>query len=101
MLFRSGEPNLLGGTHSIWWSWAAPKGGSVTVSTVGSSFDTVLGIYTGSAVNALTLVASNDDSGGNGTSLLTFNATSGVVYRIRVDGYSGSFGTIRPNLNQP
>src|SRR2546428_13678257 len=35
------------GGRSVWWSWTAPVTGSVTVSTVGSSFDTLLGIHIG------------------------------------------------------
>ena len=33
---------------------------------MGSDYDTVLGLYTGSAVNALTEVAANDDEDFNG-----------------------------------
>jgi hypothetical protein len=35
--------------------------GLVKVPTEGSSFDTLLGVYTGTAVNCLTVVAGNDD----------------------------------------
>src|SRR5262249_40224771 len=41
-----GEPPIAGnaGGASVWWSWTAPASGSVTISTAGSSFDTILGI---------------------------------------------------------
>src|SRR5207247_170504 len=72
---------------SVWWSWTAPSAGTATISTAGSSFDTLLGVFTGSSVSALTLVAQNDDAGGGPTtSLVTFNAVSGTTYKIVVDG---------------
>ena len=46
-----------------------------------------MGVYTGTAVNALTLVANNDDiSASDLDSRVTFPATAGVTYRIAVDG---------------
>ena len=48
------------GYTSVWWSWTAPSAGTVTISTAGSSFDTLLGVYIGSSVSALTEVAGND-----------------------------------------
>ena len=89
---ETGEPNLsfnVGG-KSAWWKFTAPASGSFNVNTIGSNFDTILGIYTGTAVNALTLVAADDDSGGNTTSSATFTATAGTTYRIMVDGFAGS-----------
>lgn len=90
------EPNHAGnaGGHSIWWQWTPLVGGSVTINTVNSTFDTVLAVYTGTTVGGLTAVASDDDSGGSGTSLLTFNAVAGTTYQVAVDGYGGATGTI-------
>jgi hypothetical protein len=96
-----GEPSHAGnpGGHSVWWTWTAPTNGSVTISTIGSSFDTLLGIYTGATVSNLTLVASDDDSGGGfGTSLTSFTASPGITYQIAVDGYFGATGNIQLNL---
>lgn len=85
--------------RSVWYRWVAPSGGRVTMNTRGSDFDTLLAVYTGSAVNALVSVASNDD-GGNDLgvqSLVTFTATAGTTYRIAVDGYGGGFGAVQLN----
>lgn len=100
---QPGEPAHAGNpaTASVWWTWVAPDSGTVTVETLGSDFDTVLGVYTGDAVNALTLIANNDDAPGLATSLLTFPAIQGTTYRIAVDGYSGANGTIRLSLSLP
>ena len=93
---ESGEPNHAGisGGKSVWWTWTAPSGGSFQIDTIGSSFDTILGVYTGSSVSSLTTVAGDDDSGGNLTSKVTFNAVGGTSYAIAVDGYSGASGNI-------
>src|SRR5262245_7650508 len=58
------EPNHGGnnGGASVWWTWTAPDSGLTTIDTFGSSFDTLLGVYVGPAVNQLTTIASNDDS---------------------------------------
>lgn len=95
-----GEPNHGGdaGGKSVWWNWMAPASGTVVIDTNGSSFDTTLGVYTGTAINALTLVAGDNNSGPNLTSRVSFAVTAGVVYRIAVDGTGGASGTIQLNL---
>ncbi|WP_375477358.1 beta strand repeat-containing protein [uncultured Jatrophihabitans sp.] len=93
---ESGEPNHAGnaGGKSVWYSWTAPGNGTFTFKTAGSSFDTLLAVYTGSSVSALTSIASNDDSGSVQTSKASFTAVLGTVYRIAVDGKSGAAGKI-------
>jgi hypothetical protein len=110
---QSGEPNHAGnsGGRSVWFSWTPATSGTFRVSTIGSNMrifdvgpvfkemDTLLGTYTGSAVDGLTSVASNNDYGfpDRGTynrrginSELFFQATAGTTYRIAVDGFNGS-----------
>jgi hypothetical protein len=85
-----GEPQHAGnlGGASVWYSWTPTTSGNVDISTAGSSFDTLLAVYTGSAVGSLTQVAANDDIGpGKGASAVRFAATAGTTYRIAVDGY--------------
>ncbi|HUT37086.1 MAG TPA: choice-of-anchor D domain-containing protein, partial [Planctomycetota bacterium] len=93
---ETGEPDHAGnaGGRSVWWRWTAPSSGEATINTFGSGFDTLLAVYTGSSVGALTLVASNDDSGGDVRSQVTFIAVAGTTYRIAVDGYGGGSGNI-------
>lgn len=80
------------GGSSIWLSWRAPATGNIQVNTIGT-FDTLLGVYTGSVVNSLYTVASNDDFG-SPNSQVNFNATAGQSYNIAVDGYDGASGTV-------
>jgi hypothetical protein len=94
---EAGEPNHAGqaGGASVWYRWRAPTGGPVTVRTVGSSFDTLLAVYSGSALDGLSVVTSGDDvSVTELTSEATFDATAGTTYRIAVDGYDGDVGAV-------
>jgi hypothetical protein len=96
-----GEPAHLGllEGHSAWWSWTPQSSGPVTISTAGSELDTVLSVYTGSALADLTLVAENDDPGvGDFHARVSFLALAGTAYRIAVDGYAGAMGVIRLNV---
>ncbi len=103
---ETGEPNhaqVSSPLNSLWWSWTAPTSGEVTINTFGSDYDTTLGVYTGSALNNLFSVASNDDTTIDGNvvdtpSRVTFNAVAGQTYQIAVDGYSGNTGAIALNL---
>ena len=99
-----GEPDHAGqpAFASVWYSWVAPADGIVTLDTCTADFDTRLAVYRGSVVDALTEIASNDDSESCGPgslqSSLSFTADPGVTYRIAVDGFfeTGSF-TLRWN----
>ncbi|BAZ49482.1 hemolysin-type calcium-binding region [Nostoc sp. NIES-4103] len=92
-----GEPTQSGTTNSVWWSWTAPTSGNVIFDTLGSNLDTYLYVYKGNALNNLTLVASNDDSGGTTASKVSFAVTAGTTYYISVDGYQSYTGNITLN----
>jgi predicted phage tail protein len=90
------EPNHAGnvGGKSVWWSWTAPASGGMTIDTATSNFDTLLAVYTGTAVGSLLRIAANDDAPNLLTSKVTFTAVAGQTYQIAVDGYNGASGTI-------
>ena len=88
------------GGKSVWFTWKPLLNGNVTFSTVGSSFDTVLAVYTGTALTNLTPVASDDDMGGFYTSQVTFYATGGTSYQIAIDGAYGAEGTVVLSASQ-
>jgi hypothetical protein len=120
---EAGEPDPTGTSkplHSVWCRWTAPADGQVTFSTFGSRFDTTLGVYTGTSLTSLTLVAANDNAisqdndagassdGEPGTeagegklSRVTFTATRYTVYMIVVDGAAGATGDYVLNWSQP
>ena len=90
-----GEPLHAGinGSKSVWWSWTAPATGLFTVTATGSSFYKLLGVYTGSHVARLSLVAGNHDNIGVNSSV-SFLAIAGTTYQIAVDGYYGGTGAV-------
>jgi subtilisin family serine protease len=95
---EAGEPSHAGVASgaSVWWRFTAPRSATVTIDTSGSDFDTVLAVYTGSSVGALTGVAANNDAPGLGTaSAVTFDVTEGVTYSVAVDGFAADSGSIR------
>jgi hypothetical protein len=99
------EPDHAGelGGASVWWSWKAPASGSVTIATAGSNFDTLLGVYTGSALTNLSEVKfdlnlDEDVSTNDPTSLVSFQAVKGTEYQIAVDGYFAQPGDIELHI---
>jgi hypothetical protein len=106
---QGGEPSHAGnaGGHSVWYSWTPSISAHVVVSTctIGGDLDSLLAIYTGSAVNSLSLVASNDERAeercNSKDSEVEFIATAGTTYRIAVDGKGGSEGPFGLVLRGP
>ena len=99
---ETGEPVIVAGVaggRSIWYSFTPDSSGDYTVTTRGSDFHTLLGIFTGDTVSTLTAVAA-EDSGPEDltTSALTFTALRGVTYFIAVDGVNGAAGDVRLSI---
>jgi alpha-tubulin suppressor-like RCC1 family protein len=93
---QSGEPDHAGdpGGASVWFDYTPSTDGVLGVSTDGSSFDTTLGVYTGTTIDWLTPIASDDDSGPGTTSQVLVTVTAGVTYHIAIDGSLGATGAI-------
>jgi len=84
----------------LWYTFTG-NGANITLSLCGSSFDTKIGVFSGSCA-ALTCVTGNDDfaaCGGNGfQSQVTFPSVFGTQYYVLVTGFgtaSGSFTLAR------
>ena len=89
---ESGESGL--GDNSVWWQWRSPSNGTATIDTVGSSFDTILGVYTGTRVDALTRLAESDNAAGIGRqSRVILEVEAGTAYWLRVSGRVSPFGS--------
>lgn len=85
------------GGPSVWYKWTAPKSGTVSLSTSGSGFDTMLAAYTEAMVNK----GSNDNArSGVRWSQVSFQADAGSTYLIEVSGARGSSGRFKLNLRQ-
>ncbi len=79
-----GEPAHAGdpGGASVWYSWTAPFSRNFHVGACGNFERSLLGIYTGDAVGALSQVASD----GHSCNYLYFNAVQGTNYHLAIDG---------------
>ncbi|MBI5387486.1 MAG: lamin tail domain-containing protein [Verrucomicrobia bacterium] len=105
---EAGEPYpyYSSGANSSWWFWTAQGSGAVQINLTnslyqqGGTYDTVIAVHTGNALNALSLVASNDDSFGL-WSRVDFTAVRGVTYRIQIGGFSSQEGLVQLNLFGP
>ena len=94
------EPNHAGylTETSVWWMWTAPSSGYVEISTIGSDFDTLLAVYTGTTLSSLNNLASNDDADDGFYSHVQFSAVLGTTYQIAVAGHAGDEGNIELNI---
>ncbi len=96
---EAGEPTLpscAGGVpvgHTVWYRVVPEASGVVTASTAGSTFDTVLAIYTGSSLTSLHEVGCNDDvSADDTTSEALFGAVAGQTYFLQLSGFDAAAG---------
>ncbi len=86
-----GEPNP-GAANTVWFKWTSPVNGGLTVSTAGSTsfapseWDAILGIYTGSAVNALIGLGTTPQDIVLEESM-TVAVTAGTTYSIQLAGF--------------
>lgn len=91
---ETGEPGhgRNAGGASVWYQWTPTTSGKVRFSLAGSNFDTLMGLYTGTAVNALGTFNTNDDDDGThgvGTySGFLYEARAGVTFQIAIDGWN-------------
>ncbi|HEV7400819.1 MAG TPA: hypothetical protein VGN84_11195 [Solirubrobacterales bacterium] len=90
--------------HSVWFEWEATDDGWVTVGGCDTDFVDVIGVFTGTAVNALTSVASGNASEGPhcpfGQREYTFKAKAATKYEIAVDGNPFSMPEAPPPLTE-
>jgi hypothetical protein len=105
---ETGEPSHdgdLGPEASVWYRWTPSSGGPVSIDTCASDFDALIGVHTGSALNALTRVSTSDGGPGCGGPFggkLTMDVTAGTTYFIAVDGFhEGNFTLALRSLNPP
>lgn len=87
-------------TTDVWHTWLADCTDTVTVSLCGSNFDTSLAVFDG--CGGLELACNDDTTAcGSNNSQLTFPATAGTTYWIRVAGWNGATGNYVLNVTCP
>ena len=89
-----GEPVHAGhsGGRSLWWTWTAPGSGTVALTLNTEQFSPLLGVYSGTSVSNLSVVASA------AAPTLNFSTQTGAVYQIALDTDGGGDGTFTLNL---
>ncbi len=80
----------IAGTASVWFRWTPTTSGTAIIDTVGSLFDTVLAVYTGSTLSGLTRQGEDDQSGGLNTSRVKLSVTAGTTYYIAVGDFAST-----------
>lgn len=78
-------------SNSVWWTWECPASGMYGFDTIGSDFNTVLGIFTGESLSGLQRVVygfniTYFDNTYTNQSYVTLNAVGGQKYQMAVAG---------------
>jgi hypothetical protein len=84
-------------SHSVWATFVAPQNGKLTITTVGSEYDTVLTVYQTSALPA-NEIACNDDFSGVQSQVI-ISTQVGVRYYVLIGNLNGSTGITDGNDN--
>jgi len=89
-------------SRSVWYRFTAPRAGTYSADTLGSSYDTLLAVFTG-ACGSLSEVACNDDATAyTRQSSVQWQAQEGTVYHIEVASYGTLLGgTLQLALTGP
>jgi hypothetical protein len=87
-------PGICITTSNLWFCYTPANSCNITVSTAGSSFDTILAIYNGcnSSPNFGNLINCNDDGPNSQLAEVSIPAIGGNTYLIEVGGYNGATG---------
>ena len=87
-------------TNTVWWRIEA-TGGSITVDTGGSNFDTLVAVYLveDGAVGAQ--IACVDDVDESLQALVTFETVGDASYLVQVGGFGGETGDLALAIYEP
>lgn len=98
------------GGVSYWLIYQPPTNGTITLDTSGSSYDTVMEVYTYDGAltgyqDLISIACDNDGAGTNGASRIQFAVVKSRQYVVVVEGVNGARGTAwlnySLNTNQP
>jgi len=101
-----GEPVICeqNGAHPGWYSYVTPSSGSLLITTAGSSFNTILGVFTGPGNSFSTLTSvgcgytTNYPHDGQ-PSVYISNVPAGQTNYIVVEGENGASGIVHLNIS--
>jgi len=90
-----------GSGNDVWFTYTSTGSGAITVDTLGSTFDTVMMVWSGNCASASYLGCNDDVGGGPLQSSYTITgSTAGATYIFRVGGYNGANGAGTLNVAQ-
>jgi hypothetical protein len=98
---NNGDSNL---DSDVWFAYQSPCDGPITIDLCSSSYNTKVSVYDFSCPEVVNLaLACDDDSCGSGgtRSRLTFDASGGLQYYIRVGGFEGAQGSGLMDIIEP
>ncbi|HEY9087016.1 MAG TPA: C1 family peptidase [Anaerolineaceae bacterium] len=88
----------LKGSNTVWYRFDAAYNGSLKVKTIGSNYDTILGVWTRTSTGGFKLVKANDSYGGTKQSYVSATVKTGTTYYIEVASRPTTGGTLVFNL---
>jgi len=83
---------------SVWYKFTAASTQSIRVSAVGSDYNTIAAVWTGSRGALTQLGCNHTNANAGGASQLDFTASAGTTYYIELAGYhlgGGGLGSLR------
>lgn len=95
---EDGEPNptcAFDSSKTVWYQYTPGSDMTLAAHTTGSSFETVVGVWTGTSLGGLSPVACRNSSS---TSRSVFAASSGVTYLFQVGGFGANSGNLQFHL---
>lgn len=92
----------LAGGATYWYAYQPPADGTLTLDTIGSTYDTFLAVYTynppfNSYQDLIPIACDNDSAGTNGAARLEFAAPKSRQFLVVVDGINGARGIAHLN----
>lgn len=93
--------NCNGSGADVWFTYTSVGSSSITIDTLGSSFDTVMMVWSGTCAAAVYLGCNDDVQSGVTQSLYTIaGPAAGDTFLVRIGGYNGATGTGSVNVAQ-
>jgi hypothetical protein len=85
---ESCESGNVGVSNSVWYSWTPCTSGTISLDTIGSDYDTVLSVFSGTCASPTQVACDDDGGGGVASQLVNVPVTGGTAYLIKVADYS-------------
>jgi glucose/arabinose dehydrogenase len=81
-------------SHSVWYEYTPTSDSVIEVSTLGSNFDTVIAVWTGTRGSLVNTACNDSGDGLGGTAYTAFIAQAGTTYHIEVTSRGSSNGEL-------